>query len=46
MHCRNCEKYGAGKIVYRDRPVFIEDDLDEIFKYCPTDAIQYDSSYL
>ena len=45
MHCRNCEKHGAGKIVYRDRPVFIDDDLDEIFKYCPTDAIQYDSSY-
>ncbi len=45
MHCRNCEKQGAGKIVYQDRPVFIEDDLDEVFKYCPTDAIQYDSSY-
>lgn len=45
MHCRNCEKHGAGKIVYQDRAVFIEDDLDEIFKYCPTDAIQYDSSY-
>ena len=45
MHCRNCEKQGAGKIVYQDRPVFIEYDLDEVFKYCPTDAIQYDSSY-
>ena len=46
LHCRNCEKHSHGQLIYQDKPLFKgNDDFEEIIKYCPGGAIQYDSTY-
>lgn len=44
LHCRNCEKYGEGLLRYDQKPIFLQNtDLEDVFRHCPANAIQYDS---